>query len=37
VSGFNNAERAFMSMRAGVYSTNLEDPMGPSEDAFSIF
>lgn len=29
--------RAFLSMRAGVYSTNLEDLMGPSEDAFTIF
>jgi hypothetical protein len=29
--------RAFVSMRAGVYSTNLEDLMGPGEDAFSIF
>jgi hypothetical protein len=29
--------RAFLSMRGGVYSTNLEDLMGPRESAFSIF
>ncbi len=32
-----DGKRAFVSMRAGVYSTNLEDLMGPGEDAFSIF
>lgn len=32
-----DGKRAFVSMRGGVYSTNLEDLMGPREDAFSIF
>jgi hypothetical protein len=32
-----DGKRAFLSMRGGVYSTNLEDLMGPREDAFSIF
>jgi hypothetical protein len=32
-----DGKRAFLSMRAGVYSTNLDDLMGPPEDAFTIF
>jgi hypothetical protein len=32
-----DGKRAFVSMRGGVYSTNVEDLMGPNEDAFTIF